>query len=131
MTRLFRNPTSQTHRIEEYWDWFTVALFLLLSVDLLTTFALISRYGLAGETNPVMVWLFNQGPIMIVGVHLVVAVVSTLLFSALLRMVQLTQPPYATPIEYIFEVWLGLLLVAGITIFSNNLSAIVYGQSLL
>jgi hypothetical protein len=131
MAWIFQRSKSQTHRVEEYWDWFTVALFLLLSVDLLTTFALISQHGLGGETNPIMVWLFSQGLLAVAGAHVVVAIVSTLLFSALVRMVQVTQPPYATPIEYLFELWLGLLLVAGIAIFSNNFAAIVHGQSLL
>lgn len=118
-------------RIEEYWDWFAVALFLLVTVDLLTTVGATLKYGLEAEINPLIIWLFRQGLLTVVVAHLAVTVLAVSAFAGLVRTMKQASSPYDTYLEYAAEVWLGLLLLAGLVVFANNLSVIVLGRSLL
>ncbi|MEF8783693.1 MAG: hypothetical protein V5A39_08905 [Haloarculaceae archaeon] len=121
----------QASRIEEYWDWFAVALFLLVTVDLLTTIGATLKYGLGAEINPVIIWLFRQGLLVLVVAHLGVTVLAVSAFAGLIRTIKRVSSPYDIYLEYAAEVWLGLLLLAGFVVFANNLSVIVLGRSLL
>ncbi len=40
--------------MEEYWDWVAVALFLLVTVDMLTTMFAAAALGPVAEANPLM-----------------------------------------------------------------------------
>jgi hypothetical protein len=64
-----RAPIAES-RIEEYWDWIAVALFLLLTVDLLTTLAAARLVGADAESNPLMRWLLGRGVVIVIGAHL-------------------------------------------------------------
>lgn len=117
--------------IEEYWSWFAVALFLLLTVDLLTTIGAASKYGLAAESNPAMRWLLEQGIATVVGVHVAVIAMGAFGFAGVVYLLRRGRAPHDRYLAYCIEIWLGLLVAAGLTVFANNLSAIVLGKSLL
>lgn len=118
-------------RIEEYWDWITVALFLLITVDLLTTLYAVNTVGVSAETNPLTRWLVTQGPYVLVGVNLAAAVLVGVLFYGLMELVRVTPERLQGPFMLAIELWLGALLAAGLVVFANNLAVIVIGQSLL
>lgn len=118
-------------RVREYWDWFSVALFLLVTVDLLTTMAATASYGPAAEANPVMRWLLLRGPVAVTVVNLGVVVLAAYAFSGVVETVRRAPEPVDTYLEYAVEVWLGALVAIGLLVVANNLSVIVQGQSLL
>lgn len=83
--RMSQSSKPRATRIEEYWDWFAVALFLLVTVDLLTTVGATRKYGLDAEINPVIIWLFRQGLLTVVVAHLAVTVLAVCAFAGLIR----------------------------------------------
>jgi len=122
---------SRPARIEEYWSWFAVALFLHVTLDLLTTAGAAARYGLAPEINPLVVWLIGQGTVVLVGAHLVVVVLAATAFAGIVRVLRRMPSPYDRYYAYFVEVWLALVVAAGLVVVTNNLSVIVFGASLL
>lgn len=118
-------------QIDVYWRWFAAGLFLLLPVDLLTTYGAAAQYGLTYEINPLMRWLLPQGILVIIVVHLGLVVVSAVGFWGILVAIERTPPPLRRPLVYGLEAWLALLIVAGVLVVMNNLAVIVVGESLL
>jgi hypothetical protein len=118
-------------RIEEYWSWFAVALYLLVTVDLLTTFGAAVRYGVAAEANPLMRYLLPKGALVVGVVHLAVVVVAVLAFSGVTTAVERTADRHRGLLMRVVEVWLGLLVAVGLFVFANNLSVVVLGDSLV
>ncbi|MFW6045519.1 MAG: hypothetical protein ACOC8O_01530, partial [Natronomonas sp.] len=48
---VWRNGDIDTNeRIDEWWDWFAVALFLLITVHILTSIGATVRYGYGAES---------------------------------------------------------------------------------
>ncbi|WP_248896270.1 DUF5658 family protein [Haloplanus halobius] len=131
MTAKPLDSTAINSRIEEYWDWITVALFLLLTVDLLTTLAAARLVGTGAESNPLMRWLLGRSLAVVVGAHLLVAVVVAVGFRLLVERLRRTPPPANRYFAALIEVWLGVLVAAGLLVFANNLAVIVLGESLL
>lgn len=125
-----RPAPGSERRIQEYWSWIAVALFLLVTVDLLTTIYAAAVVGVGAESNPIMRWLLRQSLPILVGVNLAAVVLVTVGFAGLMRMLRRTPRPYARYFALGIEVWLGLLLAAGLFVFANNLVVIVYGASL-
>ena len=115
---------------EEYWDWIAVALFLLTTVDMLTTIYAASLYGASAEANPVMRWVLHQGLGVLVVVNIAAVVVVVALFYAVQRQVRSMRSPHDRYFALVVEVWVGLLVAIGLAIFANNLAAIVLGASL-
>lgn len=124
------HETAQ-RRVAEYWEWVAVALFLLLSVDLLTSLYAAAVVGVDAEANPVMAYLLGQPLGVLVGVHLAVAVLAVVFFYALMRTYVATPTRLQRPYGYLIEAWLGLLLAVGLWVFANNVSIIVLGAGLL
>lgn len=118
-------------RIGEYWQWIAVALFLLVTVDLLTTLYAVAVVGIGAEANPAMAWLLGQPLAVLVVVHIGVAVLACGFFYALMEMLRRTPEPYERYFAYAVELWLGLLVAAGLVVFANNVAVIVFGESLL
>ena len=118
-------------RFEEYWDWVAVALFLLLTIDLLTSMYAASAVGLEHEANPLMAWLLAQSLGLIIAVHAVVLVVAAAFFYALFEVVRELPVAYRRPSSIAVEAFLGLLVAVGLFVFANNLTLIVLGESLL
>lgn len=120
-----------TSRIDEYWSWIAVALFLLITVDMLTTLFAAAELGPDAEANPLMEWALRQGILVLVAANVAAAVLVVAFFYAMLEMLRRSPPRLRTPFALTIEIYLGLLLFAGLALFANNLSVIVLGQSLL
>ncbi len=116
---------------ERYWDWFAVALFLLLTVDLLTTMGAALIYGLEAETNPIMRWILSQGAATIIATHLAVLLLAAGGFGMLVRYGEGLTGRAADRFRLSFKLWLGLLIAAGLVVYANNLAVIVLGDSLM
>lgn len=123
--------TSVQKRVAEYWEWVAVALFLLLSVDLLTSLYAAAVVGVDAEANPLMAYLLGEPLVVLLAVHLVVVVLAVGFFYGLMRTYVATPARFRRPYGYLIELWLGLLLAAGLWVFANNLSVIVLGEGLL
>ena len=118
-------------RVEEYWDWFAVALFLLLPVDMLTSAGVAATHGLTAEINPLTVWLFRRSLVALAAANLLAAVSSAGAFAGVIAALRRTPSPHDTYFSYVIEVWLGLLVAAGLFVLANNLSFLVHSRSLL
>jgi hypothetical protein len=118
-------------RVPEYWDWVAVALFLLVTVDMITTVYAARSVGLAGEANPLVRWSIASGPVAFGLVNLATVVVVAGLFDRVIETLQRTPAPYDRYLAGGIEAWLGGLLAAGLLVFANNLIVIFHGQSLL
>lgn len=118
-------------RIDEYWDWIAWALFLLLTVDLLTTVYAAHAIGAGAEVNPLMRWLLAQGGLALVAANIAAAILVAVLFYGLMEMLRVTPSELQVPFAIGIEVWLGLLLTLGLVVFANNLVVLLGGQSLL
>jgi hypothetical protein len=116
---------------DEYWDWVAVALFLLVSVDLLTTLLAAARYGTGPESNPLVAWLVAQPLVVIVGVNLLAVLLAVAFFYGLAETLARTPAPYSRWYAVAVEAFLGSLVAAGLFVYANNLAAIVLGASLL
>lgn len=118
-------------RIQEYWSWIAVALFLLVTVDMLTTIVAASVLGTDAEANPLVRWALEQGIGTLVVLNLVAVVLAVGLFYALLELLQRMPDRYQPGFALLIEVFIGLLLFAGLGVLANNLSAVLLGSSLL
>lgn len=118
-------------RVREYWDWIAAALFLLVTVDMLTTIYAVAAVGPAAETNPLMRWALGRGLRTLVVLNLVAVVLVVGFFYALIEMLERTPPGYRRPFAVVIEIWLGLLLFAGLAVLANNVSVVVFGSSLV
>ena len=118
-------------RYEEYWDWTAVALFLLLTLDLLTSMYAAGVSGLEHEANPFMAWLLAQSLGVIIAVHILAVVLLVAFFHALFEVIDDIPAKYRGPTAFSIEIFLGLLIAAGLFVFANNVSFIILGESLL
>ncbi len=124
-------PADRTSRIREYWEWIAVALFLLVTVDMITTVYAVAVNGLAAEANPLVRWAIAQGMVTFAFVNLAAVVLVVTMFYGLTEMLRIMPSPYDRVGFVVVEVWLGLMLAAGLVLFANNLTAIFFGVSLL
>lgn len=122
---------NRSARISEYWDWFAVVLFVLVTVDMLTTMYAAAYVGPAAEANPFMRWAIGRGVLAMVAVNLAATVLAVGVFYVLMRVYRRTGRPWDRYVGFGVEVWLGALIAAGLFVFANNLAVIVYGRSLL
>lgn len=118
-------------RVQEYWSWLAVALFLLTTVDMITTVYAAFQVGVAGEANPIVRWSLLRGPVAFMALNLIAVVSVTLLFDTVLSVLRQTPAPYHRYLAAGIEAWLGGLLAAGLLVFANNLSVIFFARSLL
>lgn len=116
---------------EEYWDWVAVALFLFLTVDTLLTIYAAAVVGSGAEANPLMHWALQQGIGTLVLLNLGALGCAVLLFYGLAETLEDVAEPYDQYVGIGVDLWLGLLVMAGLTIYANNLMVIVAGQSLV
>lgn len=121
---------SYSAKIDEYWDWAVVALFLLISINLLTSMYATAVVGIEYESNPLMSWLFSQSLGFVITAHVGVGIVAALLFHLLFELVRLTPRTYRGVVMLSVEIYLGLLVAVGLFVFANNLTVIVFGQGL-
>lgn len=118
-------------RFREYWDWFAVALFVLITLDMLSSRYAAAIAGAGAEVNPLMRWVLRQHVIVLTGVNLVAGAIAVGSFYLLMRLLESSRPPYDRYLAWGIELWLGSLIAVGLFIFANNLSVIVHGQSLV
>lgn len=123
--------TRVERRVEEYWGWVAAALFLLLSLDLLTTYYAAATVGVGAEANPLMTWLLGESLPVVVAVHLVVVGLAVGFFAGLMRTYRRTPAAYRPAFGLLIECWLGALVAAGLAVFANNVAVVVLGRSLL
>lgn len=124
------STTSGTTPLEEYWDWFAVALFVLITVDMITTVYAAWYVGHATEANPLIRWALGQGMVTVTLVNLAATVIAVGGFVLLMQLLEATEPPYDRYVAVGIQAWLGLLIAGGLFVFANNLTVIVYGRSL-
>ncbi|GAA0221180.1 hypothetical protein [Halobaculum roseum] len=118
-------------RVEEYWGWAAAALFLLVTVDLLTTMYAAAVVGAEAEANPLMRWALGQSLPVLVVVNLGATVLAVVVFRGLMETYRVTPASVRPYYGLLIEAWLGLLVAAGLALFANNLSVIVLGESLI
>lgn len=118
-------------KIRRYWSWAAVSLFLLIPADMLTTIYAAHLYGTAFEANPLMRWSLNQGLPTFVVANLLALTFSGICFYYLMEAFRNCDPPWDTRMRYVIEAWLGVLFGSGLFLVSNNLCAIILGESLL
>lgn len=118
-------------RVEEYWTWAAAALFLLITVDLLTTLYAAAVVGVEAESNPVTAWLLGRSLPVLVGANVAAATLAALCFRGVMATYRRTPRRVRPYYGLLIEVWLGSLLAAGLGVFANNLAVVVLGRSLL
>lgn len=117
-------PTEMDDRVESWWGWFTMALYLLIPVDLLTTIVAVAQHGPTVEANPVMRWLLRQGLLEATLVNLLVVVVVVVLFDAAIDAVQRSPSSYRDWLANGVTLWVGCVFGAGLLLTVNNLLVI-------
>jgi hypothetical protein len=105
-------PTNA--RLEEYWDWFAVALFVLITVDMLTTMYAAAHAGPAAEANPFMRWAIGQGVLAMTAVNLAATVLAVGIFYGLMRLFEDAGQPWDRYAAVGVELWLGTLIAGGL-----------------
>ena len=115
----------------EYWSWVGGALYLLLTLDLLTTIYAAHLYGPQAEFNPLMRWALGQELHVLVGLYLGVLLLLVGLFAGYFQLLRRSSGTEGWVLAKSFELWIGLLIAAGLFVFANNLSVIVLGGSLI
>lgn len=128
---MFNRAQSHSGAGGGIWDWFAVALFVLITVDMITTMYAALYAGPAAEANPLMRWAIGQGMVTLTTVNLVATVLAVGIVYVLLESLKTVEPPYDRYIGVGVEAWLGLLISAGLFVFANNLFVIFHGQSLI
>ena len=123
-------PVPPRERRREYWSWAAGALYILLTLDLITTLYAASIYGPSAEANPWMRWALQEGVETLVLVNLVALVILAILFYGMIELTVRAPERYQHTIALTFEVWLALVLAAGLLVFANNLSVIILGENL-
>jgi hypothetical protein len=118
-------------RVDEYWSWVAVALYLLTTVDMLTTVFAAAEVGVAYESNPLVQWLLRRSLTALVGVNLAVVVAVVVGFRGVIETIERTPPAVRPYYVLVVEAWLGLLVAVGLFVFANNLAVVVLGESLL
>lgn len=118
-------------RLERDWRRFAVVLFVLLTLDMLTTMYAVAAVGPAGEANPLIRWTIERGLVTYTAVNLAAAALAAVGFAALLRFLRSTPAPYDRYFELGVRVWLGALLAAGLLVFANNVAVIALGRSVV
>lgn len=111
--------------LNEYWEWVLAALLVLIPVDLFTTLYAARVVGVENESNPVMLWLLHQPVTVIIAVHVAVIVVVVGLFDVY-RRVSIRSERHGDMMLMAAKTYLALLIWAGMIVFINNVSIIVF-----
>jgi len=121
------SPVPPGRRRREYWVWASVALYVLLTVDMLTTMAAADAAGVHAEANPYMRWALEHGTSALVAVNLAALVVLAVLFEGVISLTTRTNDPYRDIVALTYEVWIGLLVSLGLFVAANNLLVAAFG----
>lgn len=128
---MYWDRTTIDANILEYWSWLAVALFLLTTVDMITTVYAAHQVGVLLESNPIVRWSLLKGPLVFMTINLTAVILVTVLFDQLMQLLDSVSDPYNRYFAAGIEAWLGGLIAGGLVIFANNLTVIFFQQSLL
>jgi hypothetical protein len=124
-------PEQVKRRVDSYWRWFGVVVFLLIPLDMLMTLMGQAAVGTAGEANPLMRWALEQGIATLVIVNIVAATVVVGVIHFLLWLVPWMSRDARPYFGVMLEGWIGLGLTAGLWLFANNLSVYLFRENVL
>lgn len=127
----FVQTERKAARVEEYWTLISVVVFLLITVDMITTMYAVAIHGPAAEANPLMRWVLEQSLWMLAGVNIIAGTAIALMFHGMMRLFTASSRPGSRYFGLAIELWLGVLILCGLLVFVNNLGVIFLGQSLL
>lgn len=125
------NTSQLDSRIEEYWTWIALVLFLLITIDFLTTIYAAQTVSIVNETNPVTQYLLTQPISVLAAINIASAALIAVFFYAIVEMLKRTPPRYQPKFAKLIELWLVTLTIGGLLVFANNISVIILGGSLL
>lgn len=108
-----------------------MALFLLITLDMISSRYAAVTAGPMAEANPIMRWVLRQDVIVLTTVNLLAGMIAVGSFYLLMRLLESSQPPYDRYLALGIELWLGGLIAVGLFVFANNIAVIVHGQSIL
>lgn len=108
-----------------------MALFVLITLDMITTMYAARYVGATAEANPLIRIALSRGIFVYASINLVAALVAIGGFYALIRQFRSTTPPDDRYVKYAIELWLGLLIGAGLFVLANNLTVVLQGRSLI
>lgn len=108
-----------------WWVLFGAALFLLIPLDLLTTYAAVSKHGMVVEANPLMRYLLEQGLVVVTLVNILVVALVTGMFHLALSRIQRAPERSHRALSYTVNLWVGVLLLGGIVLVANNLLVVL------
>lgn len=118
-------------KIERYWDWIAVSLFLLTTVDMITTIYAVYIFGIDSEVNPLMEWVLRQGILFLGVINLFVVFAVVGIFYLIIEIFRSSPDKYKKYYSVCIEIWMGLLVSMGLFVFSNNLLVIFFKASLV
>lgn len=122
---------SVTKRVETYWKWFAVVLFIGITLDMITTMYAARVVGPAGEANPLVRIALELGIIPYTVINLAAMVIAIGCFASLVKVLRVSRHPYDWYVELGVRTWLGFLLLTGLVVLFNNVAIIVVGQSVV
>lgn len=117
------------NELDEYWQWALSALLVLLPLDLFMTMYAASTVGLEHEANDIMIWLLTQEFGVVIGVHIAVITIVVGLLDLQFRIAMKSK--YRDLILISGKAYLCLLTIAGLIVFTNNLSIILFHDGVL
>lgn len=85
-----RGTATQTGStsVEEYWDWVAVGLFLMVTVDLLTSLYAAEVVGIEHESNPVIRYLLSRSVGVVALAHIAAVVLVSYFFYVLFEVLK-------------------------------------------
>jgi hypothetical protein len=125
------DPEQVMRRVDSYWRWIGVVVFLLIPLDMLMTLLGQAAVGAAGEANPLMRWALHQGIATLVIVNIVAATAVVGVFHFMLWLVPWMSRETRPYFGVMLEGWIGLGLTAGLWLFVNNLTVYLFRENVL
>lgn len=116
-------------RMNFYWHLAGVAIFLLVPVDMTTTMYAAFVYGTDAESNQIIAWALNEGPVVFAGINLVGGFLVALIFYGLLT--HMKESTHPRVLGHAYEVWVTILIGIGLFVAVNNLTVVFLGQSIV
>lgn len=116
------NDGEMEKYVATWWVSFSLALFLLLPLDLLTTLFVVAEHGIVAEANPVMRFLLEHGLVAVTVANLLAGAVVVYLFHLAVDRFRRSSSSQRRVLVPIVTSWLLVLNLAGIVLIANNLS---------
>jgi hypothetical protein len=108
-----------------WWAGFTLALFLLVPLDMFTTMLSVAQHGLGVEANPFVRYLLYRGVVELTLVNLFVVGVSVYAFHVAVETIRDASGLRGTVLELGVDAWLVVLMVGGTLVAVNNVATVL------